>query len=442
MTFIDRLKHTAFTDRLLRRPPGLYESARRTIALADDFSDRQRAEWADARLKKMLAAARRLPAYRDAPSSNDLRDWPILRKRDLLDREAAFVTPGLLPKSPGATGGTTGQPMRVARNQRGVAFEQATIDALCFKAGMDLATARVAVLRGDSIKPPSDDGPPFWIDEGPRKRIFSAHHLSAATIDFYAQALHDYAPDVLFCYPSSLSNLLNLLADDDAVQIGLVFASSEMLADNTSALVRRKLASPVIDYYGHAERIAAAANIDGVGMRFLPAYGHVELIPDGDGTARIVATSLWDHGQLFVRYDTGDRIRAPSHDPEILAQIARGSASFSGVEGRDGEYIELPGNRRIIGLNHIPRGVIGAASLQFFHAGESDLDIYIVPDKRFGQHTKDVIRANLALKFPADVTARFVLVDSPVREANGKAPLLLRRPVLAQMKLNGSPELV
>jgi phenylacetate-CoA ligase len=441
MTFIDKLKHTALTDRLLRRPPGLYESAKRTIALVDSYSDTQRAEWARAQLKKTLAAARKLPAYRNAPQGDDLNDWPILRKPDLMGRENTFVTPGLLPKSTGATGGTTGQPMRVARNQSGVAFEQATLDILCLKAGVDLASARVAVLRGDSIKNPSDTSPPFWIDEGPRKRIFSAHHLSAGSINFYAAALRDYAPEALFCYPSSLSNLLNLL-NDNAPQIPLVFASSEMLDDDTAALARRKLGARIINYYGHAERIVAAADIDGAGMRFLPAYGYVELIPDGEGTAKIVATSLWDHGQVFVRYETGDRIRVPSHDPEILARIARGSLPFPGVEGRDSEYVELAGNRRIIGLNHIPRDVVGAASIQLFHAGDRTLDIFIVPNADFGEHTKDVISANLALKFPKDVTARFVLVDGPVREPNGKAPLLLRRPILVQVKPHESPELV
>jgi len=441
MTFIDKLKHTALTDRLLRRPPGLYDAAKRTIALVDGLSDTQRAAWADAQLKKTLAAARKLPAYRNAPQSDDLGDWPILMKPDLMGRENTLVTPGLFPKSPGATGGTTGQPMRVARNQNGVAFEQATLDTLCLKAGIDLASARVAVLRGDSIKPPSDTTPPFWIDEGPRKRIFSAHHLSAASIESYTQALRDYAPDALFCYPSSLANLLNLLGED-APQMPLVFASSEMLADDTAALARRKLGARVINYYGHAERIVAAADIDGAGMRFLPAYGHVELISDGEGTAKIVATSLWNHGQLFVRYETGDRIRVPSHDRDVLARIARGSLPFPGVEGRDSEYVELAGNRRIIGLNHIPRDVIGAASIQLFHADENTLDIFIVPNADFGEHTKAVISANLGLKFPKDVTARFVLVDGPVREPNGKAPLLLRRPILTRAKPHKNPELV
>jgi phenylacetate-CoA ligase len=441
MTFIDKLKHTALTDRLLRRPPGLYDAAKRTIALVDGYSDTQRAAWISAQLKKTLVSARKLPAYRNAPASDDLGDWPILTKPDLMGRENTLVTPGLFPKSPGATGGTTGQPMRVARNQSGVAFEQATLDTLCLKAGVDLASARVAVLRGDSIKPPSDTTPPFWIDEGPRRRIFSAHHLSAASIGAYTQPLCDYAPDALFCYPSSLANLLNLLGGD-APQIRLVFASSEMLSDDTATLATRKLGARVINYYGHAERIVAAADIDGAGMHFLPAYGHVELIPDGEGVAKIVATSLWDHGQLFVRYETGDRVRVPSHDPQTLAQIARGSLPFAGVEGRDSEFVELAGNRRIIGLNHIPRDVVGAASIQLFHAGENALDIFIVPNADFGEHTKAVISANLALKFPKDVTARFVLVDGPVREPNGKAPLLLRRPILPRAKPYRNPELV
>ena len=158
MSIIDTLKHTALTDRLLRRPPGLYDYARRTIARVSALAPDELATWSETRLAAILARARSLPGYAQAPASTRLTDWPILSKPQLIGREKLFATRGVLPRAAGATGGTTGQPMQVTRTAAGVVFEQATIDRLCREAGADCALSRVAVLRGDSIKDPADMG--------------------------------------------------------------------------------------------------------------------------------------------------------------------------------------------------------------------------------------------------------------------------------------------
>ncbi|MDH7794168.1 MULTISPECIES: hypothetical protein [unclassified Beijerinckia] len=430
MSIIDTLKHTALTDRLLRRPPGLYDYARRTITRVSTLTPEEQAAWAQTRITAILNRARTLPGYTPASTSQRLQDWPILTKPQLIGREKLFATRGVLPRANGATGGTTGQPMQVTRTAAGVVFEQATIDMLCRKAGADCALSRVAVLRGDSIKNPVDMSPPFWVDEGRRKRLFSAHHLNRDSIGAYIRALHDFAPDILFCYPSSLGALLHALPIDSGLHIPVIFASSETLPPATAELAREMLGARIVNYYGHAERIVAAADIDNEGCRFLPFYGHVELVPDEEGLARIIATSLWDHGQIFVRYDTGDRVRVPSHDPDVLARIAAGHQAFEAIDGRNSEYIDLPNGRRIIGLNHIQRGVRGAASIQLHYTRDQSLTLYIAPSEGYGPATIAAIKSNLSLKFPPDIPARFVLVDRPVREPNGKAPLLLRRPVI------------
>jgi len=236
MSIIDTLKHTALTDRLLRRPPGLYDYARRTIARVSALAPDEPATWSETRLAAILARARSLPGYAQAPASTRLTDWPILSKPQLIGREKLFATRGVLPRAAGATGGTTGQPMQVTRTAAGVVFEQATIDRLCREAGADCALSRVAVLRGDSIKDPADMSPPFWVDEGRRKRLFSAHHLNRESIGAYVKALHDFAPDILFCYPSSLGALLHALPIDAGLHIPVIFASSETLSPATGEL--------------------------------------------------------------------------------------------------------------------------------------------------------------------------------------------------------------
>ena len=191
-----------------------------------------------------------------------------------------------------------------------------------------------------------------------------------------------------------------------------------------------RLGCDIVDFYGHAERIATAHSINSRDYFFQAGYGHIELLPCGDGRARIVATSLDAQGQIFVRYETGDIAITETNDPAVLEQIAYGCLPFRGIEGRDSEYVELSDKRRIIGLNHIPRGADGAATVQLHASGIDCVDVYIVPASDYSPTTAQRILDNFYIKFPRTVEARLWLVHAPIRQANGKAPLLLRNPVL------------
>ncbi|MCC2096871.1 MAG: hypothetical protein KDJ29_08260 [Hyphomicrobiales bacterium] len=426
------LKHNAFANRLLRRTPLVYARALREIESYEALNASERSAGRDALISAILREARKLPGYAHAPGSDDLRDWPILTKRKLLGNESRYATRSFFPSPTGETGGTTGQPLRLQRSYYNVVFEQACIDSLCARSIISPQTARVAVLRGDSIQRPDADQSGYWIDEGPRKRVYSAHHITRHNAASYVRSLLAYAPDILFCYPSSLAALLAHVEPLDGLRIPLVFSSSEVLHPQTMQDARERLHCDVIDYYGHAERIISAYAFNDDGYRFISAYGHAELVPCGDGKARIIATSLRANGQVFVRYDTGDLARIGERSSDDLQKIALGLLPFDGIEGRDSEYIELDDGRRIIGLNHVPRGAYGAASVQLHQAASNAVDIYMVPGQSFGQNCCETIVENFYSKFPVSVEVRLWTCDAPVREPNGKAPLLLKNPVVPE----------
>ncbi|MGE3643109.1 MAG: hypothetical protein AB7F96_04575 [Beijerinckiaceae bacterium] len=382
------------------------------------------------RLREVLDIARTLKGYARTGTGGRLETWPILTKQDILGHEDDFAIGTLYPSPHAETGGTTGQPLRMKRSVANIAFEQALIDWLCLKAGIDWRTARTAFLKGDTIKPALIAAGRYWADVGDKKRIYSSHHITAATIEVYRRSLIDYAPDILFCYPSSLESLSQHLGEHSGVRIPLVFSSSETLHPSTLSLARDRLSAQVLDYYGHSERIVSAYSFNGEPYRFIPAYGHAELIPCGEGLARIVATTVRPRDQIFIRYDTGDIARVGSDDPIILQAIGLGLRPFSGIDGRDNEFVELEDGRRIVGINQIARGAYGASSVQLHRIAPTAIDIYIVPAENFGPETGVCVLDNFYLKFPPAILAHLWLVNAPLREPNGKAPILLRRPVL------------
>lgn len=429
----DALKNISCTDRLLRRMPIAYSRAVNLIQTIETSGLQERAFLQQNRTAKILRIARNLPGYSGVNIGNRLEDWPILTKDDIQGHEADFAVRTFYPTPSAESGGTTGMPLRLKRSAASITFEQAIVDRLTAQVGIDGRNARVAVLKADNLEPELIASGHYWYDVGNKKRVYSSHHICAATAQAYKRSLIDFAPDILFCYPSSVETLIHYFGQDCGVTIPLVFTSSEILNSATRDLIREQLNCDLIDFYGHAERLVSAYSINGSPYRFLPSYGLAELLPCGDGLARIIGTTLRDSGQVLVRYDTCDVAKVPSQDPHILKQISLGLLPFDGILGRNNEFVDLPDGRRIHMLNMVARGADGARSIQFRYDGHKRIDIYIVPGFDFGSATCDRILRNFYSKFPSYMNAHLWSVTTRICEPNGKAPLMLRNPLLPEV---------
>jgi phenylacetate-CoA ligase len=423
---LDRLAGSVFFDDVIRRPPVLYGRYRRFLFTFERWDPSQREELLCARHERVLNLARRIPGYQARCARDDLFAWPILRKADIVGRERDFGTRSRLPAHRASTGGTTGVPLAIRRSPYSILVEQASMDHVCAKAGLDLPGARVAVLRGDFVKPPSEMSPPYWRGVAGPKRIFSSFHLSRRSLPDYLGGFREFAPDVLSCYPSSLQHLVDLLRErGERLRVPFVFTSSECIGPDTIKTAREVLGARVIDYYGQAERVVAAYSIDGNDYHFLPAYGRTELLPDDEGRVRVVGTSLWNDRQVFIRYDTGDFASVASMTDEARCRTELGLAGFRGIDGRSSERIDLADGRRIIGLNHLPRGVPGASSIQFQHARPELVEAFLVPSLGYGDATESALNRNFYAKFPPEIVLKITKIDVPIRSRSGKVNLLI-----------------
>jgi phenylacetate-CoA ligase len=438
---LHNLKKFGLFERVARRPPIIYAAFRRILAEAEKWDADQRDAWLRKRTVRTAKMARCLPVYRDRLRSDNISEWPVLKKSDILGQEGAYSNRRIMPSYHAMTGGSTGAPLALLRSPTSIIFEQATIDHTCEKANLVLPRARMAVLRGDFVKSPSDMTPPYSRVLSSRRRLFSSFHLTKGTLAQYVAELREFQPDVLACYPSSLQHLLALLEQGgQSIRMSYVLTSSERLPSDVATAARRILGAHVIDYYGQAERVAFACAIDNSGYFFLPVYGAVELLVEEEGRARVLGTSLWNDHQILVRYDTGDIALIGGSDTHTLNEVRLGIRAFQGIDGRTSERIDLPDGRRIIGLNHIPRGVLGAASIQLYHADPKVVEALVVPVDDYGLETEAAIRQNFYDKFPNDVILRIQKIASPVRTASGKAPLLITKFVRTNRAEWGSGE--
>lgn len=380
-----------------------------------------------------LRAARATRYGRDRP--NDIAAWPVLDKAAVVAATADFRNRHVRLKIPAGTGGTTGVPMNIWRSLECVVAEQAFLDELLAPHGLSMRQSRLAILRGDRVKDTRDHAPPFGVASHRGMRLtLSSAHLNAETLSWYAGALREFAPAVLWVYPSAAQNLLRLCQENSVdLAIPVILASSEMMPPTLHRALAGHFHCRVINYYGQAERVCLAVSTVPGEFRFVPAYGRVELLPlppepgATASAAAIVATNYWNTAMPLVRYRTGDSLLLPCDaDARALSEIELGSRPFEAVLGREGEYLLTREGMRIIGLNQIPRELAHVAQLQLVQTGYEQVDVSVAALPGYGASDERDILERVRSKVPSSMQVSVRTVSQLAVNTRGKAPFVIR----------------
>ena len=432
LRFATSLKRLEIGETLVRRNPLFYPRALSMFQHCFEMTLEQRRVWNARRLERALRQAARTAYGGHLGAPRKLQDWPLLDPAQVRERPMDHYRPGHW-SIPSSTGGTTGIPLPLWRSPRSAAVEQAALDRLLLRAGTDPRRARVAVLRGDDIKPIGDRTPPFWVSAvGGRRLVFSSNHLRRDTIAAFARALGEFCADYWWVYPTTLEALLRLAREQGLpLSVPVVLSSSEVLSPACRDDARTTLGACVVDHYGQAERVALSSAVDGGGHYFLAGYSQVELhpLPATDGARyEIVGTSLWNHAMPLVRYRTGDVIRAAyPFTPDELEAITLGIQPFGGVMGRDGDVLIAPDGTRLSGIDHFHRGVDRIVRIQVVQSSPAEVEIRVIPAAGFAEPERAQLLANAARKLPPSMHVEVRLVDELERTALGKTPFVIHR---------------
>jgi phenylacetate-CoA ligase len=429
------LKESRLGDLAVRRNPLYYTALVHELQHVETLDLDQRRAWMLARLDKVLRGASKTPYGHVVGATRSIGSWPLLGKERVRENPQSFHSSGNQLRIKAVTGGTTGIPLQLTRSLQSVVAEQVCMDVLYRKLGCDPTTARIAVLRGHTVKSPDDTEPPYWREAmGGRQLIFSSSHLTAASIPHYIRALQAFMPDLIWVYPSALETLCHLTeAAELSVTIPRVLSSSEVLSPNARDLAERVLKCRVLDYYGLAERVALAYSGPS-GYRFFPGYSFVEFVPYmpdlGEQLWEIVGTGLWNTSMPLVRYRTGDLVQLPADWKERERdEAALGFRSFKRIEGRDNDVLYAPDPARILtGIDHIQRDVHNVRRLQVMQEARDRVVISVLPTADYGESDAVRIEMNARLKIPRSVSLDIRVVDSLRTTSLGKTPFIIRSP--------------
>jgi phenylacetate-CoA ligase len=367
--------------------------------------------------------------------SNNIDDWPVLDKAAVASAGGDFYNHKVRLRLPAGTGGTTGVPLKIWRSLECIVAEQAFLDDLLAPYGLSMRQSRLAVLRGDQVKDTQDHAPPFGrISHGGMRLTLSAAHLNSETLSWYEAALRDFAPMVLWVYPSAAQNLLRLYQNAGLdLAIPVIMASSEMMPPTLHRALEEQFHCRVVNYYGQAERVCLAVSTKPGIFHFNPYYGRVELLPvppesgAPQAAAQIIGTNYWNTAMPLVRYRTGDTLLMPKDcDARGLSEIALGLRPFEGLLGREGEYLLTREGMRIIGLNQIPREIAHVAQLQLVQTDFEHVLLNVAALPGYDDRDAREITERARARIPSSISITVRTVPQLVVNARGKAPFVIR----------------
>ncbi len=398
-------------------------------------------------LGRILAhAAREVPFYRQAAreaglepeevGADHLQAFPLLEKRHL--QEHLGELSARVPRwrtTVKTTGGSTGVPVRLRKNRRATAAEQA-------------ASWRSYGWYG--IRP-GDRQARFWgvalsrrarlryraIDLALNRDRFSAFAFSEEDLARYYRILRRRRPAWAYGYVSMLAQFASYCLDQGLpladLGVRAVVSTSEVLTRRDRELISEAFGAPVYDEYGCGEVGAVLYECERGRLHLMAENLFVELLPDPTPdepeAARLVVTDLHNRATPLIRYNLGDRVV-----PAPPCSCGRGLPAYQRVFGRAYDFITAPDGTRFHGeffmylLEEAHDRDLAIGQAQFVEVAPGRIEVRVVPRPGYEPAQGDILCAWLAERSRGRLTGSAVVAEEIPRLPSGKLRVITRMP--------------
>jgi phenylacetate-CoA ligase len=389
------------------------------------------------KLRRLLRHAATIPfwsaRFRDAgldpdrvDGPEDLALLPVLTKSEILLHGTKLVW----PKTPrrelrtSHTSGTTGAGLVFQTTREAIRDQWAVWWRNRIRHGI-VPTAWSATFMGRSIVSGGDDDPSPWRTNWPgRQVLFSQYHLRPATAASYARALVDMRLPWFHGYPSFIAYLAALIAEIGAPRATprVITLGAESVLAPQVRVIREVFGVDPIQHYGLAEMVANASQCPAGRLHIDEDFAAVELVPSGDGTCRIVGTSLQNFAMPFIRYDTEDLAR-PARTPCGCGLPGR---VLEAIDGRREDFLELNDGTRVGRLDHLFKDAVHVAEAQIRQETPGRCSILVVPREGYERADRDALLYECRERFGDRLDVEIEVVEAIERSARGKLRLVVR----------------
>jgi phenylacetate-CoA ligase len=346
------------------------------------------ARWQEEAVRDHLAWARSSVPWHASRlrAGEPLSSAPILTRADLQRDGETLRARGVEGDTfEEASGGSTGEPVRLLRDRASATATVATDLHVLEGWGLE-RWCRRAFLWGDD----RDRAHLGWRARFEERvlgiRVLNAFALDEASMDAFAVELEAWQPPYLQGYASALALFADFLLAHPhrRVRPRVVQSAAEALDPERRRSIERAFQCPVRDFYGSREAPSLAAECT-AGSLHVRAEGRVIEIVDEDDRAcgpgqpgRVLVTDLTNRAFGLVRYENGDVASWARDDAPCACGLP--FPRLERVHGRTSDFVTLPSGERIHGewFTHLFYGRDDVERFQVRQPSVDSLDVLTV----------------------------------------------------------------
>jgi phenylacetate-CoA ligase len=292
----------------------------------------------------------------DFRSINDLAKLPYLTRETMREQGARLRADNYPDKicQFRRSGGTTGEPIKVAVDDRGRAFEVTAYLRGFEWMNYQLGNPMVGLFGGSLRK----KGKPTLRDKIRdillNERFLPAFELNQENVRFYVDTIREARGGVLVGYASAMMNLVEYMSRSglQGSPLKSVICTADQLPDEWRKRISQVLDAPVFCYYGCGEVNSIAYECSGVDgyivseefviLEVAVAEDSTRFQDQGRGAACV--TTLFNYAMPLIRYLNGDALElARSHCESRRLKIAK-------LEGRVPDQLIATDGHMVTGI--------------------------------------------------------------------------------------------
>lgn len=319
----------------------------------------------------------------DIKTLDDFRQIPALTREDIKRAPELFVATNYPRQAlkPGATGGSTGEPLKfyqtaewghsnwatIQRNRTWFGFQEGCKQAWIWGREEDLPSFQGDLLsfRLEQFK--------AWLR---RQKWLNSFDMSEDKMQAFAETLALFQPEFIFGYTSSLWVFAQYLKKNGITDIRpkAVQGGADMLYDFQRELIEEVFGCPMINHYATMELGIIGAECLERRLHVAAETRYLEMINGGQPaepgeTGEVVATDLTNFAMPFIRYKNGD-LASLEDQP---CPCGRGLPVLRELMGRKSDFFTTPEGKLISGLYFVHR-LRGWPGVRKYRVHQSSID--------------------------------------------------------------------
>ncbi|MEJ2645721.1 MAG: phenylacetate--CoA ligase family protein [Gammaproteobacteria bacterium] len=361
-------------------------------------------------------------------SFDDLRRLPLMTKADCAANRERMVWRSV----PGGafrytTGGSSGEPLVFYFGRERQASDAAGRMRARRWWGVDVGDKEV-YLWGAPVELAKTDRIKTLRDRLFNQLVLNAFDMSPQRIDAYIAQLSAFRPRCVYGYASSLA-LLAARARDRGVDmrsrhLRVVCTTGEPLYPQQRELIESVFGVPAANEFGSRD-VGFTAHQSPDGQMLLMSESIILEILDPNGrpvspgeVGEAVMTGLCSNAQPFIRYRTGDMVRATDES----CRSGRGLHVLGEVMGRTTDFVVSADGTvmHALAVIYVLRELDGVAEFKFIQHTPREVEVRVVPAAAWDGEAQQRVVSGLRARLGSEVNVDVRLVDAIAPEASGK----------------------